>query len=285
MMDQPIASVMPGGVTGPMLIGATGGSGTRVVARIARHGGLFIGTRLNESEDAVDFGAYSDRWVNTFIAEAENLQPTRREAMVEDLATVLHTHLSTLPPSACSWGWKEPRCIFLLPFWHSCFPDLKFLHVVRDGRDMAYSGNQNQLRKHGEALLSEAELTLPPPLRSMTLWSRINLVAADYAETHLGRNYYRVRFEDLCADPVPVVRRILEFFELEGDPRRIAQLEVEAPESVGRWHRQNDGLNTALHDAGRVALDRFGYQSRKPSRIRTALDMINRSVAGLRSAS
>lgn len=49
---------------GPRLIGATSGSGTRVFARIVRRAGLFIGTNLNVSEDAVDFGAYSDSWIN-----------------------------------------------------------------------------------------------------------------------------------------------------------------------------------------------------------------------------
>jgi hypothetical protein len=52
---------------GPCLVGATGGSGTRVFARIVRRAGLFIGTNLNVSEDAVDLGAYSDRWINTFM--------------------------------------------------------------------------------------------------------------------------------------------------------------------------------------------------------------------------
>ena len=35
------------GMPGPNVIGATGGSGTRVVARIVRHGGMFIGTNAN----------------------------------------------------------------------------------------------------------------------------------------------------------------------------------------------------------------------------------------------
>ena len=58
-------SVAP--VPGPHVIGATGGSGTRVIAAIARAGGMFIGSKLNDYEDAVDFGAYSDRWINPYL--------------------------------------------------------------------------------------------------------------------------------------------------------------------------------------------------------------------------
>ena len=43
------------GVPGPYVIGATGGSGTRVTARIVRAAGVYIGTELNPYEDAVAF--------------------------------------------------------------------------------------------------------------------------------------------------------------------------------------------------------------------------------------
>ena len=32
-------------------------------------------------------------------------------------------------------------------------PKLRFVHWMRDGRDMAFSENQQQLRKHGETVL------------------------------------------------------------------------------------------------------------------------------------
>ena len=65
-----------GGIPGPYIIGGTGGSGTRVFARIVRRGGMFIGTNLNDSEDALDFGEYSDRWINVFLSrEASAASP------------------------------------------------------------------------------------------------------------------------------------------------------------------------------------------------------------------
>src|SRR5205085_1459924 len=98
----------------------------------------------------------------------------------------LRHHLATLNGEAVAWGWKEPRSIYLLPFYRRRMPDLRFLHVVRDGRDMALSSNQNQLRKHGAMLLAPEELELPPPVQSITLWSRINLQATAFGEQVLG---------------------------------------------------------------------------------------------------
>src|SRR6266568_4935848 len=187
---------------GPNIIGATGGSGTRVVARIVRVAGMFIGENLNVSEDAIEFGAYSDRWINRFKTRRENhASPVTEAAMIADFAEVLEKHCKPLQTHPRPWGWKEPRSIYLLPFLDSQFPNGKFLHMVRDGRDMAFSQNQNQLKKHGKTLLNWKERLIPKPVRSITLWSRINLLAADYGEGRMGDRYLRIRFEDLCTDP------------------------------------------------------------------------------------
>lgn len=247
-------------IPGPNVIGATGGSGTRVVARIVRHGGVFIGTNLNVSEDALDFGVYSDRWINIFLGgQAFQLSPATRAAMIGDLTATVERHLAPLSPSARAWGWKEPRSIFLLPFLDSQFPALKFLHVIRDGRDMAYSANQNQLIKHGHLALDGIQAGTDQPVRSIALWSRLNLSTAEYGETFLRARYLRIRFEDLCREPNPTIVRIFEFFGLTSDVEQVARLEVKPPASLGRWRTQERDTLLEVQRVGRVALERFGY--------------------------
>ena len=253
------------GRQGPNVIGATGGSGTRVIARIVRRGGMFIGTNLNVSEDALDFGDYSDRWINVFLAHRPlDRAPAVRAAMTDDLQTTVDRHLAPLDASARAWGWKEPRSIFLLPFFASCFSGLKFLHVVRDGRDMAYSANQNQLNKHGDAFLRGACAGASQPVRSIALWSRLHTETAEYGETVLLGRYLRIRFEDLCREPGPTTRRIFEFFGLSGAAEEIGRLEVTAPPSVGRWRAQDRDSAGEVQRVGRAALERFGYDDGEP---------------------
>jgi hypothetical protein len=247
---------------GPYIIGATGGSGTRVAARIIRHGGVCLGTNLNLSEDAMDFGVFSDRWINRFVkADIEQRTKVLEREMKKDLESVLEKHLGIevrrdhLRP----WGWKEPRSIYLLPFWRRQFPSLKFLHIIRDGRDMAFSSNQQQLTKHGRVLLDWRERLMSRPSRSMLLWSRINTMAADYASQHLAGQYLPVRFEDLCAEPVREILRIFEFFELTGDAAAIARREVAPPVSLGRWRARHPEIVSGLQRMGEQALKRFGY--------------------------
>jgi Sulfotransferase family len=239
--------------TGPGVTGATGGSGTRVVARIVRRGGLFIGADLNVSEDALDFAAFSDRWIDRYWASGP------APAMAAELRALVARQGRDREEEGQRWGWKEPRTVYLLPFLDAQLPGLRFLHVVRDGRDMAYSSNQMQLHKHGEAVLDEAGES--QPLRSIALWSDVNLRAADHGERHMGDRYLRLRFEDLCEQPVACVETVLRFFGLEGDARAIAAEEVQHPGTFGRWRERDPRETAALTGRATEALERFGYQS------------------------
>lgn len=261
MSEQTASGVVPARVSlpGPCVIGATGGSGTRVVARIVRGAGLYTGEKLNPYEDAVELGFYSDRWIDRFVLAGGEVTGAERGEMEADLRSVLADHLATVPPGAAAWGWKEPRSIYLLRFWNETMPGLRFLHFLRDGRDMAFSENQNQLTKHGRAVLGEELRKAKTPIRSIALWSRVNVAAAEYGERELrdGR-YLQVRFEDLCADPRATVAAILGFFGLEGDVEAAAAA-VRPPDTLGRWQLRRRKVIDQLNETGGPGLERFGY--------------------------
>ena len=246
------------------MIGATGGSGTRVLARIVRVGGMYIGLNLNRYEDALEFSYYSDRWINEYlVSRREERQDALADEMAGDLRSVVADHCAGLPAEAVRWGWKEPRSIYLVPFLRSQLPTLRFLHFVRDGRDMAFSENQKQLRKHGSAALDGLLVRQLPepseqPFRSIALWSWINQAVADFGERELGSDYLRVRFEDLCAEPRTTVERIYAFFGLEGDVDAAAA-EVKPPKTMGRWRKRPREILARLEREAGPALRRFGY--------------------------
>ena len=241
-----------------MVIGATGGSGNWVVARIVRAGGMYIGVRnLNPYEDALDFGYYSDRWINRYLASGRDLPKQRspkRWPPTSDRSSP--TTVAGSPPRRSGGGGRS-RAALPPAVPPRTDATLRFLHFVRDGRDMAFSDNQKQLRKHGPAALA-GRLSWRQPVRSIALWSRVNQSAADYGERELGSDYLRVRFEDLCAEPRLTVELIYAFFGLEGDLDAAAS-EVQPPQTLGRWHERSRRLVARLEREAGPALRRFGY--------------------------
>ena len=123
---------------------------------------------------------------------------------------------------------------------------------------MAFSENQNQLVKHGDAVLGDELRKEKKPVRSIALWSRVNVAAADLARRRLGDRYLRVRFGDLCAEPAENVRRIYDFFGLRGDAEAAATA-VRPPDTLGRWRKRRKEWWKRSTAPPSPALARFGY--------------------------
>jgi hypothetical protein len=245
-----------------VVIGAVGGSGTRVFVRVARDGGLFMGSRLNAFEDSEPLIGFYDRWLRRYLAAGRRPPEAERTAMRADLAETLEAHLAGLPAAGGRWGIKVPKTLLMLRFWHETFPDLRFSHVVRSGLDMAYSADGNQLAEVGDLVLPPALHGRPRHVRALAYWAAANGAAADYGEAHMPGRYRRTRFEDLCADPARVIGELFEFWgvpDRAGLPRAVA--EVRPPATIGRWRARPAEETAELAPVGRAALARFGYPS------------------------
>jgi hypothetical protein len=244
----------------PVVIGGFGGSGTRVVARIAKGAGFFRGTNLNESEDAMEFVEFYDRWVNRYLLR--RLVPfytEENDLMEADFRNCVSRHRREIVVEDAHWGWKNPRSIHVLPFIHKQFPDLKFIQVVRDGRDMAFSTNDVQLRRHGAALLEPALLDAPLPIKTAALWAKINLEAASYAEAELAQRYLILKFEGLCQTPHEAVKEVFDFLGANhGNLAAVAE-EVVMPSSIGRWQCSGKEILQDIYSYAGEALRKFGY--------------------------
>jgi hypothetical protein len=242
----------------PIVIGASGGSGTRAVARILMTCGIFMGERRNGPEDALDFVEFYDRWAGKYLSRMkEPMRETEEQSMRDDFLSRAHRHRSKHE----LWGWKNPRSILFLPFLRSVMPGLRFIHLIRDGRDMAFSANQLQLEKHENEVLNESEKQLPLSHRSITFWQRVNLAAADFGEKEMDGDYLRIRFEHLCAQPEETIGIIMRFIDtpLETHILEPAIAQVAPPESIGRWKGHDSFEIESLERLAAKGLERFGY--------------------------
>ena len=256
----------------PVVIFGTGGSGTRALQRLLDTAGYFMGTNVNRAGDALDIAWFIRRWHDRYLARSGWIEKMWHEdearrfghprAMAADFRATIKDHRETIGRRKARWGWKVPRSILVFPFVHDFLPGLSAIHLVRDGRDMAYSGNQNQARRYAEQLLDATAQELPAPMQSISFWARVNLAAARYGESALGDRYLRLRYEDICADPGAMATRLVDFLDTPKPVeamQRVAVAEIRPSSSIGRWRQRDESEIAELERAGGEALRAFGY--------------------------
>lgn len=250
------------------MIGGTGGSGTRLVARLCAELGWTMGTFVNGTGDALAFVTFYDRWLPLWWAAGPGgLAAPQRRAMERALRRRVARHLLSMPDArsrwepGARWGWKNPRSLYLVPFLHDCYPRLRYIQVVRDGRDMAFSENTWPLEKDGPILLSPEEQRLPTPHQSVLIWNRGNLAAAEYGERAMADRFLTLSFEGLCSRPHESLARLMAFLDASDHRPEVLAGLIDPPASIGRWRRADPALGAELTSLARVGLDRFGYLS------------------------
>ena len=116
------------------------------------------------------------------------------------------------------WGDKTPRYVEHIQFISGLFPDARFVHLVRDGRDVA---------------LSYANVPFGPKTvaKAAALWAkRVRLGVSD-GRTLGDSRYKEIRYEDLVDAPEETTRSLCAFIGIEFDPDMMEYTE-KAPEFV-----------------------------------------------------
>jgi hypothetical protein len=181
---------------------------------------------------------------------------------------------------------KTPGNCFILPFLQSTFPDAKFVHIIRDGRDAALSLSRkpwyiNENKDSGirdpdgyligpstrfwvEPERTEEYETTDDLHRCIWLWRRYVEEALTGAASLPTGNYLAIRYEDLLADPATYADKISEFLDIEAAGSRTLfrnnMVDSARTDSIGGWQSAIDAdARSRLHaEAGELLLS-LGY--------------------------
>lgn len=98
------------------------------------------------------------------------------------------------------WGDKTPIYVLALPLLGALFPTARFVHLIRDGRDVALS-------------------YLSVPWGPTTIWQsarkwRRDVTSGRRSGRALGDRYLEIRYEDLVRDPREVLETVCAFTDL-----------------------------------------------------------------------
>lgn len=122
--------------------------------------------------------------------------------------------------SYVSWGFKAPVSMLLVPFFEETWGQVKFLHVVRDGRDIAFSGNQTPVDKFYENTFPEGSRERrieKPPLMAVRMWNVWNSNLYEWAASRVRKSggdaqqldYMLLHVEDLIDPAAKVMARVV----------------------------------------------------------------------------
>lgn len=257
----------------PIAIGGIGGSGTRVFASTIAHMGIPIGTRLNRPLDNLWFTVLFKRpqWTqskpskhdvvkavdlfrramtlgldgNVTGEELEllntisgDLAPTgswSAGADFDDAQTLIKSKPAT-PNTSMYWGWKEPNTHVFLRHLDASLTDFRYIHIMRDGLDMAFSKNTWQTRNwaHLYELGDEDE---PMPVRQLRYWLAANKAAVEFGSASMGQRFLLIKYEDFCANPAKHWDRIQRFLK-SSQPISLQDDMVQAT-TIGRSAQRN----------------------------------------------
>jgi hypothetical protein len=150
----------------------------------------------------------SNRTWNDFSVDATEMVQRLRRLVPGDAAGAVRAFFEIYAGRIGKprWGDKTPAYMLSVRRIGRTLPEARFVHLVRDGRDVALSQRARAINRQ------------PLPPDQAARW--VTRIRKARAQAHaLGsRRYLEVRYEDLVRDPEPTLRRICGFVDLDWDP-------------------------------------------------------------------
>lgn len=213
----------------PVILVGRGGSGTRLLSDLALLSGVFLGNRLNASQDSVE-------WLEVLyplaleataagVAAGSDRDAFWRARTRQQAAGILG---SAGLRADSLWGWKLPETMLALPQVLRSFPGARVIHLVRHPVSSALRRTHTTSRMDnpiGQAVLPAAYRacgmnpeTIPrdePYLHNAASWQlQVGGVLAVLRVMAGEGRVLQLRYEDVCADPAGAQRRVAGFLGL-----------------------------------------------------------------------
>jgi hypothetical protein len=137
-------------------------------------------------------------------------------------------------------GDKTPGYAREIATLHALWPEAMFVHLIRDGRDVALSilsWERARGWKPGEGA-ARFRTWAEDPLLTAALWWEWHVRMAREAGSRLGAALYQeVRYEALVDHPVAVCREVCDFLGIAGDDALVRNYEERARSNSSQAHK------------------------------------------------
>jgi hypothetical protein len=209
----------------------------RFYRRLPEYGDLRNDAQLEQLIDDIAKERCFERWAVRFgfmldrrrvfeqLANGPRGYPQVLNAIFEALAHHHEMH---------RWGDKTPEYNHDLPVLLSLFPNAQFVHIVRDGRDVALSSFRMPFGA-GNAY------------RAAVDWRLAELRIAHFAASLSADQVSTIRYERMLSNPTQVFANLIDFLGIEKTPEVLSAISADIArqlrqDNCGRWRA---GLSTA----------------------------------------
>jgi hypothetical protein len=250
----------------PLVIIGMHRSGTSLVVRLLADLGFHMGDYLSRDAEAVFFQKLNRRIFNSVGAKWGSVDPLIEvmdsEDFVESQSRNMHKALfedrrllsremkiseyfgsgpweDVKDGNQAHWGWKDPRTTMTFPIWLRIFPQAKFLHIMRNGIDVAISTHRRTMKQHRNLIKRTFPLDYDPITLDFEycfqLWESYLSFVFNHRDIIPDGNYLEVHYEDLLTDPEEQLQLICDFASF---PVRDQDLKTSIPQ-IDRSRLQN----------------------------------------------
>lgn len=209
-----------------------GHSGTRAISHTLYASGVYMGSQLNPSGDKIPPHAMYDacrvmaKYVKWKGGLSWNFDPLFTMPIDPEFEQLINSYLKdVLQDKSAYKGWKIPETTLVYPWILRMFPDIKYIHWIRDPRDCILGSHKTDDLRDFDIEYEHTEDVYER--RAISWYYQYQLMKA----TPKPEQIIQIRFEDFVLRHEETLSKLEEFLGIS-----LGRIIVR-PETVERWKR------------------------------------------------
>ena len=163
--------------------------------------------------------------------------PSGQQNLSNIVDSIYRQYITQKKPEATIWGDKTPVNTGFLPWIDRLFPRARYIHAIRDGRDVVNSFLQSKLYTEVDQACNH--------------WLTYVDRAKRFGQRKDAESYVEIRYEELVLSPAAIVRGLCNFLGIDFRERILSAWQDASELGDVPWHPHHANVMKPI-DSGRI---------------------------------